>query len=159
MIDKREIERLAQERIDELDNGLFIVDIAISKKNVIQVELEMEQGNVSITDCISVSRNIEHNLDREKEDFELQVSSAGLDKPFRVLKQYLKNIGRDVKVYLKEDNQIIEGTLIHADEEGVKVQTESKERLEGKKKKVTVVRENEFKYKEIRETKIKISFK
>lgn len=159
MLDKKEIERLAQERIDELDKGLFIVDIAISKKNVIQVELDVEEGNVSITDCISVSRNIEHNLDREKEDFELQVSSAGLDKPFRVLKQYLKNIGKTVIIFLKEDNSTVEGTLLHADEHGVKVQTEEKERVEGKKKKVTVIRENEFEYKEIRETKIKISFK
>src|SRR5690554_3134367 len=108
MIDKKEIERLALERIDELDKGLFIVAISVSGNNVIQVEIDSEEGSVSIEDCVSVSRNIEHNLDREKQDFELQVSSAGLDKPFRVLKQYYKNIGNEVKVLLKEKNQSLE---------------------------------------------------
>src|SRR5690554_744927 len=87
MLNKENIEKLALERINELDKGLFIVDISISPKNVIQVELDCEDGNVAILDCVSVSRNIEHNLDREEQDFELSVSSAGLDRPFRVLKQ------------------------------------------------------------------------
>ena len=93
MLKKKIIEELALERINELDKGLFIVEIAISSNNVIQVELDVEDGNVAINDCVSVSRNIEHNLDREEQDFELSVSSAGLDKPFRVLQQYTKNVG------------------------------------------------------------------
>lgn len=159
MINKENIEKLALERIEELDKGLFIVGISISPKNVIQVELDCEEGNVAIQDCVSVSRNIEHNLDREAQDFELQVSSAGLDKPFRVLKQYYKNIGKEVKVLLREKNQSIEGVLTHADEKGIKLETITKERLEGKKKKVTVTQESEFTYNEIKETKIIISFK
>jgi len=159
MLNKKNIEKLALERIDELDKGLFIVDISISAKNVIQVELDCEEGNVAILDCVSVSRNIEHNLDREKQDFELQVSSAGLDKPFRVLKQYYKNIGNEVKVLLKEKNHSLEGVLKHADEKGIKLETTTKERIEGKKKKEIVVREYEFTYDEIKETKIVISFK
>lgn len=159
MLNKKNIEKLALERIDELDKGLFIVDISVSPKNVIQVELDCEEGNVAILDCVSVSRNIEHNLDREEQDFELQVSSAGLDKPFRVLKQYYKNIGNEVKVLLKEKNQSLEGLLTHADDKGIKLETTTKERLEGKKKKVTVVQEHEFTYDEIKETKIIISFK
>src|SRR5690554_4038580 len=159
MIDKKEIERLALERIDELDKGLFIVAISVSGNNVIQVEIDSEEGSVSIEDCVSVSRNIEHNLDREKQDFELQVSSAGLDKPFRVLKQYYKNIGNEVKVLLKEKNHSLEGVLKHADEKGIKLETTTKERIEGKKKKEIVVREYEFTYDEIKETKIVISFK
>lgn len=159
MLKKDNIEKLALERIEELDKGLFIVDISVSPKNVIQVELDCDEGNVAILDCVSVSRNIEHNLDREVQDFELQVSSAGLDKPFRVLKQYYKNIGKEVKVILNEKNQSLEGVLTHADEKGIKLETTTKERLEGKKKKEIVVQEYGFTYDEIKETKIVISFK
>lgn len=159
MIDKNKIEELAIERINELDNGLFIVELSISQKNSILLELDAEEGNVSIKDCVSVSRNIEHNLDREEEDFELQVSSAGLDKPFRVLQQYIKNVGNEVKVLTKEKHQTLTGILKAANEEGVIIETTVKERLEGKKKKVTVVHEHELTFDEIIETKIVISFK
>lgn len=159
MLSKKEVERLAKERIDELDKGLFIVELSVSSRNAIKVELDAEQGNVAIEDCVSVSRNIEHNLDREKEDFELGVSSAGLDKPLRHLKQYVKNIGQEVNVQLNEHGKDIQGVMIHADDKGINVETETKERLEGKKKKVTVVKENQFSYDQIKETKIVISFK
>lgn len=159
MIRRGKIEKLAKERIDELDNGLFIVEITISRGNQILVELEAEEGHVSIQDCVSVSRNIEHNLDREVEDFELKVSSAGLTEPFRVFQQYKKNIGNAVKVRLKAKNESLEGKLIAADKEGIIVETTSKERVEGKKKKVIVVNENTYNYDEIKETKVVISFK
>lgn len=159
MIDKKEVIKLAQERIDELDKGLFIVEISISSSNVIHVEIDAEEGYVSIEDCISVSRNIEHNLDREEEDFELSVSSAGLDKPFRVFQQYVKNVGKEVKVLLQGSSKAIEGILKQATEDGIVLEASSKEAVEGKKKKETVVRENEYKYDEIKETKIVISFK
>jgi ribosome maturation factor RimP len=158
MINKKKIEELAQERIDELNRDLFIVDITISPANAIQVEIDSAVGNVAIEDCISVSRNIEHNLDREEQDFELQVSSPGLDRPFRVVQQYKKNVGREVKLTPINGTKI-EGLLKSANDEGVVIETESKERLEGKKKKVTVVEEYSFNYDEIKETKIIITFK
>ena len=110
MITKELVQKLAQERIDELDRGLFIVAISISPKFVINLELDKVEGYVAIDDCVSVSRNVEHNLDREEQDFELHVSSAGLDKPLRVLPQYVKNIGRIVEVILK-DGKEKEGVL------------------------------------------------
>ena len=61
MIDKKRIAELVQERIDELDNGLFVVEMKVSSNNVIQVELDKTEGNVSVDDCIRVSRNVEHN--------------------------------------------------------------------------------------------------
>ena len=91
MIDKSLVLRLAEERIQELNRGLFIVDLTISTRNVINIELDREGGGVSIEDCISVSRNVEHNLDRESVDFELNVSSAGMDRPLRHEKQFIKN--------------------------------------------------------------------
>ncbi|MDG0973919.1 MAG: ribosome assembly cofactor RimP [Crocinitomicaceae bacterium] len=158
MINKKKIEELALERIEELDKDLFIVEISISASNSIRVEIDSASGNVAIEDCISVSRNIEHNLDREEQDFELQVSSPGLDKPFRVVQQYKKNVGREVK--LTPVNGVkLEGVLKSADDNGVVIETTRKERLEGKKKKVTVVEEHPFNYDEIKETKIVITFK
>ena len=158
MISKENIRKLAKERIAELGKDLFIVDIKISGKNVIQVELESKTENVAIADCVSVSRNIEHNLDRETQDFELHVSSAGLDQPFRVLEQYQKNIGREVSVQLN-DGATIKGLLENADEKSFIVSTISREKVEGKKKKVEVKNAHTFAYKDVKATKIIISFK
>lgn len=158
MISKNKIKDLAQERIDELNNDLFIVDISISSANVIQIELESANGNVAIKDCVSVSRNVEHNLDREEQDFELHVSSAGLDKPFRVVQQYVKNIGRSVTVNPNEGKKV-EGDLIAADETSFTIRTTRKERIEGKKKKEIIVDDLVFNYNDVKETKIIITFK
>jgi ribosome maturation factor RimP len=158
MISKKKVKQLVEERIQELDNGLFIVDLRISSSNQINVELDKYEGNVSVDDCIRVSRNVEHNLDRDEQDFELHVSSAGLDKGLRVFAQYKKNIGRDVRVKRKEDGKI-EGTLIDATEEQIVIQNSRKERIEGKKKKQTIVEDHIIPMSNVLETKIVISFK
>ena len=158
MIKKETIIKLAEERIKELDKGIYIVALNIGSGNQISLELDREEGSISIEDCMSVSRNIEHNLDREEEDFSLEVSSAGIDQPFRALKQYKKNIGKDVKVQTVEHSKKIEGVLTFADEEKIKIETKEKKRLEGRKKKVWVTEELEFKHNEIKETKLILSF-
>jgi ribosome maturation factor RimP len=160
MLSKKKILALAKERMEELDNNLFLVELKISANNVIQVEVDRLDGNVAIKDCVSISRNIEHNLDREKQDFELHVSSAGLDKPFRVREQYIKNKGQQVKVTFKEGGKAkLEGTLLDVNDDGIVLQETRKERLEGKKKKELVTEEHELKFEDIKETKIVISFK
>lgn len=158
MISKKKVEELINERIEELDNGLFIVSLSISAANVINVELDKYEGGVTVDDCIRVSRNVEHNLDREEQDFELSVSSAGLDKGLRVFAQYKKNVGRDVKVKLNEGGKI-EGKMIAATPEEITIQTTRKERIEGKKKKETIVEDHVLPMSNIKETKIIISFK
>lgn len=158
MIEKKKILELANERINDLNKGIYIVDLKVSSGNQIMLELDCEEGSISIDDCISVSRNIEHNLDREEEDFALEVSSAGIDQPFRVLKQYIKNIGKAVKVMTLEHGKKIEGVLKAADQDGILIETKEKQRLEGKKKKVWVIEELPLKYNEIKETKLIISF-
>ncbi|GAA0874153.1 ribosome assembly cofactor RimP [Wandonia haliotis] len=158
MLDREKITALAEERMAELDKGLFIVDLRISDTNVISLEIDSETGGVSIDDCVRVSRNIEHNLDREEQDFELSVSSAGLDKPLRVLKQYPKNIGRELKVKTVSGDKV-EGVLTEADAEGIVLQTSRKERIEGKKKKELIVEDIPLKYADIKEAKVVISFK
>lgn len=158
MISKKTVTKLINERMEELDNGLFVVSLTISPSNNIQVELDKYEGNVSVDDCIRVSRNVEHNLDREEQDFELSVSSAGLDKGLRVFPQYKKNVGRDVKVKLNAGGSI-EGTMIDATEEQITIQTTRKERIEGKKKKETIIENHVLTMDKIKETKIIISFK
>lgn len=158
MISKQTVRQLAEERIKDRDERLFIVELSISASNVIRLELDKTEGNVSIEDCMSVSRNIEHNLDREDADFELHVSSAGLDKPLRVHAQYVKNIGRDLDVKLKSKEKTT-GTLIAVDEAGIVLKREEKQAVEGKKKKELVVIENKIAFSDINEAKIVISFK
>ena len=118
MISKREIIKLAEERINELNNGNYLVAVHISAKNSIKVKMDNINQGVSIKDCVSVSRNIEHNLDREKEDFELQVSSPGLDQPFVVINQYLKNLGNKVTVTTKS-NTVLIGELLEANKKEI----------------------------------------
>ncbi|MCH2233316.1 MAG: ribosome assembly cofactor RimP [Crocinitomicaceae bacterium] len=158
MIDKQKVWDLAEERIEDHNPKLYIVDLSISSGNKILVEIDNEEGGVSIEDCMQVSRNIEHNLDRESEDFELEVSSAGLTKPFRVHKQYVKNIGRTVKVATVEHGKSIEGTLTKVTDEGIVIEQTTKKRLENKKKKVEVTEEFAFNFDEIKETKLVITF-
>jgi ribosome maturation factor RimP len=158
MISKSKVEKLIAERIAEHDPNLFVVELKISSSNVISVELDKMNGNVSVEDCIKVSRNIEHNLDREKEDFELNVSSAGLDKGFRVLAQYRKNVGREVKVKLNEGGSV-QGVLKQADNDRIVVETTRKEKIEGKKKKETIVEDIQIPMGNVKDAKVVISFK
>lgn len=161
MILESTVRKLVEDRIE--GTKLFIVDISVSTSNKINVLIDGMDG-VGINDCIDVSRGVEHNLDREAEDFELEVSSAGLDTPFKVLKQYSKNIGRDVKVYTF-DGRKHEGTLAEADEEKVVITYDEKVRVDGKKKKELVTREEAYFFEhekdelKIKQTKVIISFK
>ena len=157
MIDKDLVIRLAEERMAELNRGLFIVDVSISSRNVITIELDKEDGGVSIEDCISVSRNVEHNLDRDTVDFELNVSSAGMDRPLRHEKQFVKNTGR-VLSFLKNDGKLIEGKLIRFDESQFVVSAERKVKND-KNKNVLVVEEMAILRDELKEIKRVISFK
>ena len=158
MISKERITALIDERIQELNKDLYVVDMTISSSNVIRVELDRVDGYVAVEDCMSVSRNIEHNLDRDEADFELHVSSAGLDKPFRHDNQYLKNIGKRVSVKLNDDSKI-EGELISFNPEEIQLMDRVKKKVEGRKKKEWVEEVYNIKMKEIKETKIIISFK
>jgi ribosome maturation factor RimP len=161
MISQSEIKKLVEARIE--GTKLFIVDINVSGSNKINVLVDGYDG-VSITDCIDVSRGVEHNLDREEQDFELEVSSAGLDMPFLVPDQYKKNLGRSVKVYT-EDGRKHEGRLIYFDDMKIEIVFEEKVRIEGRKKKELLTQteeyffESEEKEKKIRDTKVIISFK
>jgi ribosome maturation factor RimP len=158
MIAKERIQQLAEERITELDNGLYIVEIRVSTTNVIHVELDKIKGGVSVEDCISVSRNIEHNLDREEEDFELHVSSAGLDKPFRHINQYGKNIGRTVKITTVDDEKY-QAEIVKVTETSVVITYQERVIVDAKKRKGLVEHIIELPLEKIKEAKIVITFK
>ncbi len=157
MISKTKVLELIEERFAELDNGLFLVDLSISKTNQINIEIDKHVGGVSVKDCMAVSRNVEHNLDREEADFELHVSSAGIDRPLRVLAQYVKNVDRTVEV-IKNDGAQIEGILKAASETEIEIETSRIEKIEGKKKKETIVEQIVLPLNSIKETKIVIIF-
>lgn len=154
MIAVETVEKLVKER---LDDKMFIVDINVSKSNVIHVYVDGYDG-ISIEQCIAISRNVEHNLDREEEDFELEVSSPGLTEGFKVLEQYIKYTGREIEVVDLEGKKLT-GLLRVADEHGIVLETSKREKVEGHKKKQLVVRDYKFKYNEIKSAKAVISFK
>ena len=157
MISKTKVLELIDERFAELDNGLFLVELTISKENAIKIEIDKHEGGVSVKDCMAVSRNVEHNLDREEQDFELHVSSAGIDRPLRVLAQYVKNIGRTVEA-LMNDGTVKEGILKAATETELEIETSRVQKIEGTKKKETIVEQFVLPLNTIKETKIVITF-
>ena len=114
--------------------GCFIVDISVSKDNDIVLTIESENGKIELDDCVSLSRFFETKFDRETEDYSLTVSSAGLDQPFKVFKQYQKALGSKVEVALKGGRKMV-AVLEAADEESITLKYSVKEAVEGKKKK------------------------
>ncbi len=155
MIAVKEVESLIDQAIAE--TSIFLISCEIKPGNVIKVLIDNE-NDTSIEDCMKVSRGIEHNLDRESEDFELSVSSPGLTEPFVVIKQYVKNIGRRVTVKTLDGDKI-EGKLEEVTEEAIKLSDKVKERIEGRKSKQWVDKEYHLSFEEIKETKVVISFK
>ena len=144
--------------IDEvLTPEQFIVDLKVQLGNKIYIELDNVKQATSITDCIKMSRQVEHNLDREAEDFSLEVTSPGLDKPFRVFKQYVKNLGRTV-IVKRTEGEKLEGILVKAEEDHIIVETKEKKRIEGRKAKEWVTEQVNVPMSEIKETLIKIVF-
>jgi ribosome maturation factor RimP len=157
MIDKKKVLKFIDERIQELDANLYVVDLTISASNVIHVSIDKISGRVSIEECMSISRNVEHNLDREKEDFELNVSSAGLDRPLVHWNQYKKHQGKRVKIVTTEGKKI-EGQLVQVEQDFIRLENEKIVKIEGTKKKETLTEEFVLPFNQIKETKIVISF-
>ncbi len=155
MITKEQIEQIALPKIDE--EGLFLVEITVSSSNHIVVLIDSEKG-VSIDQCIVLSKHVEQNLNRDIEDFELDVASSGLGQPLKVLKQYIKNIGKDVDLVLL-NGQKITGKLLEANKEGITVEVEKSVLVEGKKRKQLVTETLSLKYNEIKTTKVVVSFR
>ncbi len=154
MIDKAQVIRLVEERLEE---KMFLVDVRVNERNVIDVFIDSFDG-LTIDQCVAVSRHVEHSFDREEEDFELHVSSPGLTEGFKVKQQYIKYIGRKVEVITSE-NKKLEGTLLEANDSEFVLETATREKVEGHKKKQLVIKKHSLKYDEIISVKAAISFK
>ena len=155
MIEKKVICELVEEKLASSSN--YLVDVVIKPGNLIVVEIDNDES-VCIDDCVELSRFIEEHFDREVEDFELEVGSAGITSPFKILRQYVKNIGNEVEVLLKNGTKFT-GTLKAADENGVVISVERKEKPEGAKRPVIVLKDESYTFEEIKYTKYLIRFK
>ncbi len=155
MITEKIIREICSKIIEE--KGLFLVDVIIKSKNEIWVEVDGPKG-IKIADCVEISRFIEDHLDREEEDFSLNVSSPGMGEPFKVEEQYYKHIGRNVSILTKEGEKY-EGVLKEYDGENITLEWTKKVKIEGKKKKETITETETFKQSKIKEIKLIFSFK
>ncbi len=155
MITKEQVSSLILDKIAGTDQ--FIVEVNVRPGNAIDVTMDGD-GGITIESCMEIHRHILHEMDREIEDYSLEVSSPDLMKPLKVFRQYVKNIGREVTVK-KMDKSKITGALKSADENQITLHTSQKEVVEGKKGKQLVEMDIEIPFSEIAETKIEISFK
>jgi ribosome maturation factor RimP len=155
MIDKEIIWRLVESKLAASAN--YLVDVTVNPGNQIVVEIDNDEA-VGIDDCVELSRYIEANLNREIEDYELEVSSAGLTAPFKIFRQYTKNVGREVELLLKSGVKQI-GILKAADEKGVTLSVEKQVKPEGDKRKRKVTEEQNYTFDEIKHAKYVLRFK
>ncbi|MBQ3610516.1 MAG: ribosome assembly cofactor RimP [Bacteroidaceae bacterium] len=155
MIDRNIVSGIVNEWLE--DKEYFLVDVSVSPDDKIVVEIDHAEG-VWIDDCVELSRFIESKLDREEEDYELEVGSAGIGQPFKVLKQYLIHIGKEVEV-LTRDGKKLEGVLKDANEENITLTVLKKVKPEGAKRPKLVEEDITYTYNDIKYTKYLISFK
>ncbi|MEO0044851.1 MAG: Ribosome maturation factor RimP [Bacteroidota bacterium] len=151
---KEKVTNLLEEGLLE-NPSLFLVDLSISEGYKITVTLDGDNG-LTLQDCIDVSRIIENNLDREEQDFSLEVASAGVSTPLKLVRQYKKNIGRTLKV--KTAAETIEAKLEAATEESITLSWTAREPKKIGKGKETVEHQREIPYSEIKEAIVIIIF-
>lgn len=155
MIDKKKIIDFTEQYLKDSPN--YLTDVSVSADNTITVEIDNDQG-IDIDDCVGLSRYLESKLDRDTEDFELTVTSAGLSSPFKILRQYKKYEGKEVEVLCK-DGRKITGTLKSSDDNGFTVSVTKKVKPNGAKRKIEVDEDIRFAFDEIKHTKYLIRFK
>ncbi|WP_194850317.1 ribosome assembly cofactor RimP [Nonlabens antarcticus] len=153
------LEKRVRELLDaafEERTDLYLIDLDIAAGNVIKVIVDGDK-DVMVSDCIFVSRAVEHQLDREEEDFSLEVTSAGVGKPLKHHRQFVKNIGRTLEITDREKSKET-GVLEKADENEVTITWKAREPKPVGKGKVTVEKELTLPYEEIKQAKVVITF-
>ncbi len=135
---KEEIIRAVEAAVAE--RGCFIVDVTVSAANDVEIVLEKEEGIVDWNDCAAIDKVVHEAFDQDAEDYALTVSSAGLDRPFKVYRQFLKAVGSKVDVKFKGGRRLV-ATLTAAAEDAVTLKYTALEAVEGKKKKEKVEHE------------------
>jgi len=152
---KGKVKELLNQALEE-NPSLFLIDFSITDGNQIRVIIDGDHG-VTVKDCIAVSRAIEHNIDREEVDFSLDVASAGVSEPLTIPRQFIKNIGRKLKVR-NQNQEIFEGELIKANDIEIELQWKVREPKPVGKGKITVQKEQVLEYKDIAEAIVMITF-
>lgn len=148
------VENLVNEALEE-NESLFLIELNFLPNNKIFVVVDGDNG-VSLKEIIRISKNVEHNLDREEEDFSLEVTSPDIAEPLKVQRQYVKNVNRILKV--TTETAKFEGTLTSVDKNGIVLQWKAREPKPIGKGKVTVEKTVTILYKEIKKAKVKIVF-
>ena len=151
---KEKVKSIVDQGLEEFPS-LFLIDLNINDANKIIVILDGDAG-VQLQDCINISRAIENNLDREEIDFALEVASAGISLPLKLVRQYHKNIGRTLKI--KTKSQTIEAKLLNVSEENISVEWNSREPKKIGKGKETILHNENIKYIDILEAIVTITF-
>ncbi|WP_350284932.1 ribosome assembly cofactor RimP [uncultured Croceitalea sp.] len=151
---KEKVTGLLQEALEQRKD-LFLIDFSVGADNRIKVVLDGDKG-VNLKDCMDVSRAIEHNLDREEEDFSLEVTSAGATAPLVLPRQYQKNVGRKLEVKTLTDT--IEGNLTASSEESITLEWKAREPKPVGKGKHTVQKKQEIAISDIKEAKVVLKF-
>lgn len=154
MIDKASLTRFIENLLD--GSPLFLVDLEVSPSNVIRVEIDSDDA-VDVDKCVEITRAIETEFDRDKDDYELEVGSAGLTSPFKVERQYRKNIGNEVEV-LTLRGEKLKGILSDAGPDGFTVTVQEKVKPEGAKRPVIQNRDRSFGYADVKYTKYLLKF-
>ena len=154
MIEKRVITDLAAEFLQ--DKPLYLIDVIVGADNAITVEIDNDQG-VDIDECVALSHYLESKLDREVEDFELTVTSAGLTSPLKTIRQYKKYEGKEVEV-LNKQGQKMTGILKSSDPEGFTLTVTRKIKPDGAKRRTEVTEDLRIAFNEVKYTKYLIRF-
>ncbi|MDC1081117.1 ribosome assembly cofactor RimP [Flavobacteriaceae bacterium] len=135
--------------------SLFLIDLKIGADNSIVVLLDGDEG-VTLESCVAVSRQIEHNIDREEHDFSLEVSSVGIGSELTIPRQYIKNKGRKLEV-ISLDDKIFKGNLTQADQESITLKWKTREPKPIGKGKVTVTKTKKLTFASIKKAKVVIN--
>ena len=148
---RTKVENLLADALDQ-NPSLFLIELKIGIDNSIRVILDGDQG-VLLKDCMTISRAIEHNLDRDEEDFSLEVASAGVGTSLKNHRQYVKNIGRKLEVEISEGSHF-QGTLTSVDKNGFSLKWKQREPKPIGKGKVTVEKQKTLSYDTIVSAKV-----
>lgn len=154
MITKEKILDLANEHLN--GSKVYVTGLKIGSDNHISLFIDGDEG-VTIKDCVDLSRAIEGKLDREKEDFALDVSSHGATSPLVIPRQYKRHIGRSFEVKL-QDGTKAEGDLVSCDDDEIRLEFSTRENKPVGKGKVTVIKQTAIKYSDIKESRIKLKY-
>ena len=133
MIDKAKVEALVEQWLEGKE--YFLTDLTVTPDDSITVEIDHADG-VWIEDCVQLSRYIESHLSRDEEDYELEVGSAGLGQPFKVLRQWQNHVGKHVEV-ITTDGRKLKGLLREADAQNITLAVRQKVQVEGRKRPIT----------------------